>query len=515
MEYNLPPVVTPEQSPEPESPAAKKPRWNIFEAFKKSEPEAAAEPGAERSAEPPKQKRRFGESIMRLLRGVEAAPEKPADTTPAAEKEPAMPRPPEQRAAAEAPATPEQAPEPSLIERAQEMGRGVLALLKRVKGEVVAADEREHVVAPTDTQPLAEADEQVREAMRELVAPIEAYAAERGIPVTLDQASEPMPEASPAPAAEQDWGGSANAGSDRLPSFTGSQAPLLETAVAAAAVAAEVMSDRFERRTPLRRRLGLFAVGAATVGVLIYTWHRQREIRNEQKALKKEHKRFEKEVNDYQREERQRIEELERVQVESLSQAQRQAHVHEVSRFAVSQAEAIHTVARHQEERVLARTVHPTLERPVMPQQPAHPAAEKLQPFVMPAEVSPFNQQSQPTERDPFMPAEAPRRTFVDKEVRGSERRSVVERAMEALAKPKTGTAAAGGSTGGGLGGFANTLIGLTTGQAPGEPVATGDDDAQTAQPQTQVRRSGQEWLLGVGLALGVGGVLLLLINVL
>lgn len=355
MEYNLPPVIGPEQFARLEPQPKKKALWNLFEAFRRSPAEeekpeqarrtppvtaeiAPVEPTApERTPEAPRRRRRFGASIMALLRGETAptgAPERTRTAEPKETKEA-----PGDREHAD---TPEQTAEPTIIERAHEVGRGVLRLLTHVKEEVVAADQREQVVTPTDTEPLAEADERVRNAMRELIAPIEAYAAERGI-------TEPAREAAQPDLAAPDHTPSGGDG-DRLPEQS-LRLPVLETATAVAAATAEAVMDRTaERATKRRHRLGMFAVGAATVGVLVYNWRRQRALTKEQRALKKEYKRFEREVHTNNEDHRKRIEQLEQIEVATLTQAQRQEHVHEVSRFATRQAEVIHAVAAHRHE---------------------------------------------------------------------------------------------------------------------------------------------------------------------
>jgi hypothetical protein len=104
--------------------------------------------------------------------------------------------------------------------------------------------------------------------MHELIAPIEAYAAEHGIVQQSEPESAATRELSPAPAAAHSGGGDGE-------NPTVFRLPIFEAAMTVAAGATEYMSDKMERHRQRRSRLGLFAVGAATVGVLVYTWRRQ------------------------------------------------------------------------------------------------------------------------------------------------------------------------------------------------------------------------------------------------
>ncbi|HSE61916.1 MAG TPA: hypothetical protein VLA88_06530, partial [Candidatus Saccharimonadales bacterium] len=107
----------------------------------------------------------------------------------------------------------------------------------------------------------------------------------------------------------------------------------------------------------------------------------------------------------------------------------------------------------------------------------------------------------------------APSQVFVDNEVRAAAKHSA-ERASDTLASPKpvAQTEVSGG--GGSFGGWAQTLKSLTTGKPPGS-----QDEPKTgqssSQPYLSPRQTNQEWLFGIGLALGVVCVLLLLINIL
>ncbi|HSE61197.1 MAG TPA: hypothetical protein VLA88_02795, partial [Candidatus Saccharimonadales bacterium] len=180
MEHNLPPVVELTPPTNPEAPK-KKARWNIFDVFKRVESESV--PPSDRAAET-QTHRKFGASIIGLFRGETGLSETPVSS------EEARPQRGDWQLARSA--TLEQSIEPSIMERAQEMGRGVLRLVRKVKADVAAADQQERVAKLTDTQPLVEADEQVRAAMEALIAPIEAYAAERGItPLTTEPVTPP------------------------------------------------------------------------------------------------------------------------------------------------------------------------------------------------------------------------------------------------------------------------------------------------------------------------------------
>jgi hypothetical protein len=354
---------------------------------------------------------------------------------------------------------------------------------------VLAADTQERVERPTDIQPLDEADAQVRAAMQELIAPIEAYAAERGISSDtsgLRAEQPPLPATALQPEqSTKDWGGSDTA---PQPTFAG-RSPMLDAAFAAVTSAAEYMSDRAERHRERHTRLGLFAVGAATVGVLVYTWRRQREIRKEQRALKKEQAHFTREMREQQQESQRHMERFEQVRVAQLSQLQRQEHVHEVSSFAVAQAEVMQTIARRREQ-------------------------SDVRAAVPLATVSEFDPR---LETQPRTLAEAPHQTFTAGEVHSPERPTIARRALDVL-RPKSSAATETGNSGnsasgGGFGGLASTLIGLTTGKAPPEPPTAQTPTPQQSKPQP--RRTNQEWLLGVGLAVGIVAVLLLLMNVL
>jgi hypothetical protein len=502
MEHSLPPVAPPESPFQPELPAKKKSTWRFFEAFRKKDAEPVPQEGMlqpkgdAQSAEAlpdrapetaPAKRRRFGESVMQLLRGRAATAERPTEAI-----RPEQPAPvPEKPVAAPA----ETAPAPTVIERAHELGKGVLGLLKQVRREVIAVDKLERVEQPTDIQPLDEADERVRSAIKELVAPIEAYAVEHGIteeteaePQTAsDQTTESQPE--PAFAAP---------GGDGEQAFT-FRIPRLEAAFSVATAAAEYLTDGGERHRERHSRLGLFAVGAATVGVLVYNWRRQRELRREQRSIQKEHKRVEKQMAEQQQADRQRIEQLEQVHIAGLSQAQRQEHVHQVSQFAVAKAEAIRTVA-HSQERIITRPVERAAQRPVVvTRERAQTSVEAPRPSESVAE------------RTIRTLAEAPRQIIIDKQVRPEQQpATIIERALEVLQRKSASPASS--TTTGGLGGLASTLIGLTTGKAPDVVAAdaTSTHAQQTPQPR---RRTNQEWLLGVGLALGIAGVVVILMN--
>jgi hypothetical protein len=187
---------------------------------------------------------------------------------------------------------------------------------------------------------------------------------------------------------------------------------------------------------------------------------------------------------------------------------ERQEHVREVSRFAVAQAETIHTVARNRQQ---THMLQPVAERfAAIKKEPATRPATSERPVLQPVASTGA------AERIPRTLTEAPHQTIVNRELRQAERpRSVVERALDALQRKHTATEASTISPGG-FGGLASTLVSLTTGKAPDDPVAVDAAAPQAVQQTiTPRRRTNQEWLLGVGLALGIASVVLLLSNIL
>lgn len=232
---------------------------------------------------------------------------------------------------------------PQFIERAKEMGRGVLRLIGRVKQEVHAADVYEQSISPTNLEPLAVADADIRAAMEELVAPIEAIETPLAI-AGVGQGEHTID------AAVQYAGGDREVGFLAEPKSP--FARTLEVAASVATVAAREALDVKEKvfaRTSVLRKAGLFALGAATAGGFAYTWDRIRSIKKEQRDLRREHKRFEVEVRAAQGREEHRLHELEVSNVQSMTRPERQQYVQEVSEFAHKRAEEIRTTARLRE----------------------------------------------------------------------------------------------------------------------------------------------------------------------
>lgn len=372
MESHVPPILPPERAPDygPDQP---KPRWNVFELFKKAEaaarettPDAAPQTAPERPALKP-ERRKFAAKVMALLHGAEA----PAPTYEASSFEEgaviAIDRPaaPSLPAAETAPQL-QTAETPLFVERAKEMGRGVLRLIGQVTQEINRADRNEHFTHITNLEPLAVADADVRAAMEELVAPIEAISAQ--------PASELGPDV--VDTAVQSGGG------DREMAFLNElKSPFvrsLEVAASVASIAAREALDVKEKvmtRTSTLRKVGLFALGAATTGGFIYTWNRIRDIKKEQRQLRREHKRFEAEVREVQAREERRLMELEMSNVQGMTPPERQQYVQEVSDFAHARAEEMRTTARMRE----------VVQAPVTPERPRYEAPQQERP-VMQAE---------------------------------------------------------------------------------------------------------------------------------
>lgn len=347
------PFPAPTERTSDSEPSKQKSRWNFFEMFKKRDETAGVEfspslevqdikqparPAETAAARPEGQ--RFAATVMSLLRGESARPAATSEVrpVPAAEAVLAAERVVRQLAAGKTAEEADQPEQPAFIERAKEMGRGVLRMLTRARDEVRQADAVEHFTNPTSIESLAVADADVRAAMEELVAPIEALQASAG--------------REPSDAIEA----AVLSGGDRDPSVLFEpKTPLARTLQVAAAVAGvtarEVLhaKERAWARTGAARKAGLFALGAATVGGFVYTWNRLREIKKEQRDIRREHRRFEAEVREAQAKEERRLRVLETTNVQGLTPPERRQYVEEVSEFAHRQAAEIRTAARTRE----------------------------------------------------------------------------------------------------------------------------------------------------------------------
>ena len=376
METYVPPILPPERAPD-YVPDQQKPRRSFFELFKKQaeqtpiSPEAKTPMVTEAAPERPSlkpERRKFAATVMSLLRGEAIAAPAPAYETGVGETEAVIELDP-----VTAPSRTETAPlaveaptaeAPQFIERAKEMGRGVLRLLGQVTQEIRHADEAEHFTTPTNLEPLAVADADIRAAMEELVAPIEAIQA----PVaTTEQAPDAVDSVV------------AMSGGDREFAFLNEAkspfARTLEVAASVATIAAREALDVKEKvftRTSTLRKFGLFAMGAATAGGFVYTWNRLRAIKKEQREMRRERKRFETEVRAIQEREEQRLHALEASNVQGMSQPERQHYVQEVSDFAHARAEEIRTTARMREviQTPAAAPERARYEVPPLPEQP-------------------------------------------------------------------------------------------------------------------------------------------------
>jgi hypothetical protein len=375
MESYVPPILPPERAPD-NGPDQPKPRWNVFELFKKAEAAAASpevgrthapEQAPERPALKP-ERRKFAAKVMELSRVTESSV--PAYEAATFEEDAVIAIDRGPRAVQAEVAAMREAPMPEtvqFVERAKEMGRGVLRLIGRVTQEVNRADNFEHVTRVTDLEPLAAADADVRAAMEELVAPIEAISTS---------------EATAAPGDAID--AAVQSGGDREFSFLNELktpfARSLEVAASVASVAAREALEVKEKvltSTGAIRKVGLFALGAATAGGFAYTWNRIREMKKEQRQLRRERKRFEAEVRDAQAREERRLHELEESNVQGMTQPERQQYVQDVSDFAHARAEEIRTTARMRElvpvpgpqesVPVYSRPETPQSERPAIP----------------------------------------------------------------------------------------------------------------------------------------------------
>lgn len=367
METFSAPAVSFEEFPKPPKP--EKRRRSVSQE-KKQEIQKPEIQGKDILHEPAR--RRFASGVLGILRkglNSEPSPDKPAQE-------------PLKKSSI---STPETKPEDQtfMVERARSVGRSVLKFVRRLQGDVEAADKKEKVISPTDIQPLVVAEADVKAAMQELIAPIIAYGEERGIPqediadigqiaVGEKEVESVNHEQSP------DHGGGDGFKGEVI------EAPSKYAADIAASVAestaAEILDakERAEKRTNTVRKIGVFALGAATVGGFMYTWRRIRELKRQQEKLKREQQHFEIEVRAHQKAEELRLQQFEATSISEMNQPQRQEFVHEASQFAHQQAAEIRSVANHsQENRNLASEV-PVAPRVVETPNAIHTPERKL-----------------------------------------------------------------------------------------------------------------------------------------
>lgn len=490
MEYT-PPIVPREHEPSLE-PTKPKARRNIFELFKRREDEPTPDESESPESKPKKiagkseklppasERRRFAADIIMLVRG-DTERQRTSPAAFATEKKPMSEQLLTEAAKAEHPPVIPNVETPHvlelaslpLVERAKEMGRGVLKLLGRVKSDVSAADRSERVAMPTNLEPLAVADADVRAAMRELIAPIEEYEATHPQPaVTPEGLPNPEPGEQDTITAAVETGGG-DGGGTLLEAPKSSLARTFEVAAAVASVTAREVLETKERYASRVRKIGLFALGAATAGGFAYTWRRMRKLKKEQQAMRKEHKRFEAEVRAAQAKEERRLHELEQTNVSHLTRPERQQFVQEVSEFAHAQAAEIRTTAHTTE------VLRPAAEHSVRPRPDTPGAAPETTVF---------------THRKLERP-EKPHGSVFDAPA-SAERGGIIERLGNVVGAKRTmhETTPAGS----GFAGAGSKIMGALTGAK-----TAADNTARTAAtpPVQQPKKYTQAWLLGAALA--------------
>lgn len=372
--------MSPEQAPEAHDPPTKTKKRNPFELFKKDilpeSPKQATEVSPENRPTPQRRKRLAAE-VFSALRKEQA---QSAEQTPLREKAPLseaqtpQKRPEEtayqevslsQPSAIEVPLHGDALPAPEtlpFVARAKEMGRNVMRLIRRARTEVRVADQQEAVAIPTDLAPLAEADADVRAAMQELIAPIEAHQvvpapeavrahAAPTAEVILPQETSEFPDT---PVQEYSYEGSDGQSTPEVP-----VSPFVRAVEAVASVAAlaghEAVSvkERLEKKVARLQKFGIVAVGTATAATATagaaYVLRRLRKLKKEHRHMQRENKRFEAEVQRTQVKEERRLQKLEQASPARLDQPMRQQYVEQVSEFAHQQATEIRTVAHSRE----------------------------------------------------------------------------------------------------------------------------------------------------------------------
>jgi hypothetical protein len=373
--------MSPEQAPEAHDPPTKTKKRNPFEVFKKDILPEAPKPRSEVSPEnrpTPQRRKRLAAEVFSALRKEQA---QQAEQTPQSEQAPqpevqARQKQPEDTAYQEVPLLRPTAIEVPLhgdvllvpetlpfVARAKEMGRNVMRLIRRARTEVEVADRQEAVAIPTDIVPLAEADADVRAAMQELIAPIEAHhvvsAPEIVRPPAEASTAEIMPpqetlETPDIPVVEPAYEGSDGQPAPEIPVSPFVRA--VEAVVSAASIAgheAVSVKERLEKKVARLQKFGIIAVGTATAATATagaaYVMRRLRKLKKEHRLMQRENKRFEAEVQQAQVKEERRLHKLEQTTPAQLDQPMRQQYVEQVSEFAHQQATEIRTVAHSRE----------------------------------------------------------------------------------------------------------------------------------------------------------------------
>ena len=330
MESFSPPFTSPEQAPEAHDPPTKTKKRNPFELFKKDllseAPKQATETAPENRPTPQRRKRLAAEVFSALRKEQAQLTQQPQSGKAPQPEHQTRPKQPEEAAYQEVPLS-----EPSAIEvplhgdtlpgpenlpfvtRAKEMGRNVMRLIRRARTEVEVADQQEAVAIPTDLAPLAEADADVRAAMQELIAPIEAHqviptpevaqvsAGASTAEIILPQEVPETSEISDLPVHESSYEGPDGQSAPEIPVSPFVRA--VEAVVSVAAIAgheAVAAKERLENKVVRLQKFGIVAVGTATAATATagaaYVLGRLRNLKKEHRRMQRENKRFEAEV---------------------------------------------------------------------------------------------------------------------------------------------------------------------------------------------------------------------------
>jgi hypothetical protein len=236
------------------------------------------------------------------------------------------------------------------------------------------------------------------------------------------------------------------------------------------AIEAQQRRDRAESRV-----LGAVAIdsGLLAAGVGVVNWLQIRAVRREQREAKKRDEVAKQQAEDIVEETQQnrhRLEELRRTQLEDLDRRQRQEHVYAVSEYAESQAERIREVAKTQ-ERLAEKAVASVVETPQRhtPEKPEQPTPEK-----------------------------AP------------ERKRMIERVAEIVNTSKNNVREGlGGAIGGAVGGVVDLLTGRRV-----QPTASIEPTVKPTPAQPRSNTAVQTWLNGTLLVLGVVLMIVILLAI-
>jgi|GEM_PF-6800853 len=512
MEAPKLPFYSPEKAAAPEPTTER--RWKIFDVFKRDsfeqQPDTteAKKPTTESNPEQHHEQRRrtVGKKIMDFLRGErrEKVNETPQQTV--------------EQATVSAKA-PEVALQPPIVERAKAIGHNVLQLIKRITGEVQEADKQEQAPSPVDIEPLVEAETDVRSAMRELLAPVLAVEIPRAVFNSLAGDHKESPQETFDFAAEKtDMPATQSPDFEHSREFEqassdGPSMPEQHPIILASRIAESVARAIVERHNaPTERNLklkkvGIFALGAVTLGGFLHTWRRIREVKQEQRELRKEYKRFEAEVRQTQEAEAAKLRALEQTHVEDLSRRQRQHYVDEVSEFAHEQANEIREVAHMRQAEIMPVTPH--AER-----------RESAATAVLPYAKSEAQKLPEPQKYESFRPPE-----FVSHRVQKNAERAqaaseaksgvlehLIEKKTEALKKVQSGGGIAGGGRALGSTVMAagtkvvSSLLGTKSTQ-PMQPGLQQSDDSAYVSPA-------QGWLFMCAIAAGTIALVLFVIGI-